>query len=285
MNSELETTIMSAGDLPTIPVVATKVMQLIESDRATAEEISKVVSTDPAVAARVLKISNSSFYGRQGKIQNLSSAIVLLGFSTLKSIVVTASVKQVYQPFGLTEKMLWEHSFGAGLAARLIAGKVAGVDQEDAFLAGLFHDIGKVIMNSHDRSKFQLVMERCYNEEIGFSEAEKGVYSFTHEEVGALVIQKWNFPDSLTETVLRHHTFAFSDLSDLSLLHLTAVVGMADLFCLKLGIGQRYPDDTITITDSKPANFLGMEEETINRLLEDFREAYEADKSSLTAAA
>ena len=79
MNSELENIIMSASDLPTIPIVATKVMNLIESDRATAEELSKAVSTDPAVAARVLKISDSSFYGRQGKIQNLSQAIVLLG--------------------------------------------------------------------------------------------------------------------------------------------------------------------------------------------------------------
>jgi len=128
-------------------------------------------------------------------------------------------------------------------------------------------------------------MERCYNEDIRFCEAEKGVYSFTHEEVGAMVIQKWNFPESLTETVLRHHTFAFSDLNDLSPLQLTAVVGLADLFCLRLGIGQRYPDEELPLADTKPANFLGMNEDTINRLLEDFLEAYETDRSSLTAAA
>jgi len=121
MNKELEVMIMNAGDLPTIPIVATKVMQLIESERASADEIAKVVASDPAVAARVLKISNSSFYGCQRQIQTLSHAIMVLGFSTLKSLVVAASVKQVYKPYGLTEKMLWEHSFGAGLAARIIA--------------------------------------------------------------------------------------------------------------------------------------------------------------------
>lgn len=285
MNSELEKTIMSAGDLPTIPVVATKVMQLIESDRATAEELSKVVSSDPAVAARVLKISNSSFYGRQGTIQNLSAAIVLLGYTTLKSIVVTASVRQVYQPFGLAEQMLWEHSFGAGLAARTIAGKVGFVDREEAFLAGLFHDIGKVIMNSHDRAKFQTVMENCYNEGIPFNQAEKILYSFSHEEVGALVIKKWNFPAILTESVLQHHNFAFSDLNDLSLLHLTSVVNLADLFCLRLGIGRRYPLEGLSLCSTKASSFLGLEEEKLENMLEEFRETYENDKSLLSAAA
>jgi putative nucleotidyltransferase with HDIG domain len=284
MNTELENTIMSAGDLPTIPVVATKVMQLIESDRATADELSRVVSSDPAVAARVLKISNSSFYGRQGTIQNLSAAIVLLGFNTLKSIVVTASVRQVYQPFGLTEKMLWEHSFGAGLAARIIASRTGRVDQEEAFLAGLFHDIGKVIMNSQDRAKFLMVMERSYNEEIPFNEAEKSIYHFSHEEVGSLVIKKWNFPTVLTETVLRHHDFAFSDLSDLSLLHLTSVVALADMFCKRLGIGERSPNEDLPLMDTKATGFLGLGEDEVQRLLEEFREAYEKDKSYLSGA-
>jgi putative nucleotidyltransferase with HDIG domain len=284
MNSELENTIMSAGDLPTIPIVATKVMKLIESDRATAEELSKVVSSDPAVAARVLKISNSSFYGRQGKIQNLSSAIVLLGYTTLKSIVVTASVRQVYQPFGLTEKMLWEHSFGAALAARTIAKAIGGVDQEEAFLAGLFHDIGKVIMNSQDPSKFRMVMERCYNEEILFNEAERSFYSFTHAEAGALVIKKWNFPDTLTQAVQQHHAFAFTELNDIAPLHLTSVVSLADLFCLRLGIGQRHPMEDLPLTGTKAAGFLGLDEERLEALLEEFREAYENDKSSLSAA-
>src|SRR5689334_7992258 len=121
MNKELETAIMTAADLPTIPVVALKVMQLIESEQATAEELAKIVASDPAVAARVLKISNSSFYGCRRQIQTLSSAIVVLGFSTLKRLVVAASLKQVYKPYDLTEKMLWEHSFAAGIAAKIIA--------------------------------------------------------------------------------------------------------------------------------------------------------------------
>ncbi|HJV34527.1 HDOD domain-containing protein [Geomonas sp.] len=278
-NRELEKAIMTAGDLPTIPVVAMKVMKLIESESATAEELAKVVAADPAVAARVLKISNSSFYGCQRKIQTLSSAIVILGFSTLRSLVVAASVKQVYKPYGLTEKMLWEHSFAAGLAAKIIAHRTHAVNEEEAFLAGLFHDIGKIIMNSLDRDKFQEVMQHCYNEGISFATAERAVYPFTHEEVGAYVMKKWNFPDMLTKAILHHHRLEFGPLDDQVLVNLSAVASLADLFCLKLGIGVREPDETIELAGSKAGELLKLSEGEAEAMLETFHDAFETDRT------
>jgi putative nucleotidyltransferase with HDIG domain len=279
MNRELEVMIMTASDLPTIPVVATKVMQLIESESATAEELARVVASDPAVAARVLKISNSSFYGCQRQIQTLSHAIVVLGFGTLKSLVVAASVKQVYQPYGLTEKMLWEHSFGAGLAARIIAKETRLVSEEEAFLGGLFHDIGKIIMNTMNKQQFQDVMQRCYNDGLNFEEAERRVFSYTHSEVGGLVIKKWNFPGMLMHAVLNHHTFDFAEDEDPYQVSLTCVVGLADQFCHKVGIGIREPDDGLDLLQTVPAQRLGLNEQQIDSILERFTEAYEKDKS------
>ncbi|MBV5336684.1 MAG: HDOD domain-containing protein [Deltaproteobacteria bacterium] len=206
MNKDLEQIIMSAGDLPTIPVVATKVLQLMEDENSTAEDLARVVESDPAVAARVLKMSNSSFYGAQRQIQTLPHAVMMLGFVTLKGVVVAASVKQVYHPYGLTEKLLWEHSFGAGLAARLIAAELRQINPEEAFLGGLFHDIGKQIMNFLDKNKFQEVMQRCYNDGTPFKDAEQSLFHYTHEEAGALVIKKWNFPEHLMKAVMAHHT-------------------------------------------------------------------------------
>jgi putative nucleotidyltransferase with HDIG domain len=279
MNRELEVMIMTASDLPTIPVVATKVMQLIESESATAEELAKVVASDPAVAARVLKISNSSFYGCQRQIQTLSHAIVVLGFGTLKSLVVAASVKQVYQPYGLTEKMLWEHSFGAGLAARIIAKETRVVSEEEAFLGGLFHDIGKIIMNAMNSQQFQNAMMLCYNDGLSFAAAEQQIYSYTHSEVGGLVIKKWNFPEMLMHAVLKHHSFAFTEDEDGYQVSLTCVVGLANLFCHKAGIGIREPDDELDLLQTVPVQRLGLNEERLAALLEKFREAYEKDKS------
>jgi len=283
MNKELETAIMTAADLPTIPVVAIKVMKLIESENATAEELAKIVSSDPAVAARVLKISNSSFYGCRRQIQTLSSAIVILGFSTLRSLVVAASVKQVYKPYGLTEKMLWEHSFAAGLAAKIIANRTRAANEEEAFLAGLFHDIGKIIMNSLDRDKFQEVMGHCYNEGISFGQAEQGVYPFTHDEVGAYVIRKWNFPEILTAAILQHHKLDFTELDDPTLVKLTAVTSLADQFCLKLGIGIREPQEEIDIAGSKAGRMLNITEQNAGQMLGVFDKAFAEDRALFTS--
>lgn len=279
MNRELEIMIMTASDLPTIPVVATKVMQLIESGNASAEDLAKVVASDPAVAARVLKISNSSFYGCQRQIQTLSHAIVVLGFGTLKSLVVAASVKQVYQPYGLTEKMLWEHSFGAGLAARIIAKETRMASTEEAFLGGLFHDIGKIIMNTMSSTQFHEVMQKCYNDGLTFEDAERQVYSYTHSEVGGLVIKKWNFPDALMYAVLNHHALEFPEDEDPVLVNLACVVGLADILCHKAGIGIREPDDELDVMLSVPVRKLGLSKERCDGLLEQFVEAYEKDKS------
>lgn len=277
MNQGLETLIMNASDLPTIPVVATKVMQLVESENTTSEELAKIVASDPAVAARVLKISNSSFYGCQRQIHTLSHAIMILGFGTLKSLVVAASVKQVYKPYGLTEKMLWEHSFGAGLAARIIAGVTRLVNEEEAFLGGLFHDIGKIIMNTMDSQQFQSVMQKCYNDRISFLEAEQQVYPYSHAEVGALVIKKWNFPEFLMHAVLKHHTYDFDSDEDPYQVRLTCVVGLANFFCHRVGAGMREPED-FALHETAPAIILNIEEDKMNFLLDTFVEAFNRDK-------
>lgn len=279
MNRELEVMIMTASDLPTIPVVAVKVMQLIESETASAEELAKVVASDPAVAARVLKISNSSFYGCQRQIQTLSHAIVVLGFATLKSLVVAASVKQVYQPYGLTEKMLWEHSFGAGLAARIIARETRLASEEQAFLGGLFHDLGKIVMNTMNSDQFRDVMMRCYNDGLTFEEAERQVYPYTHAEVGGLVIKKWNFPDMLMRAVLNHHLLEFAEDEDFCQVNLTCIVGLSNMFCHKAGIGIREPNDELDLLQTPAAKKLNINGECMAALLDQFITAYEKDKS------
>lgn len=279
MNKDLERLIMSAGDLPTIPVVATKVMQLMQDENSTADDLARVVASDPAVAARVLKISNSSFYGCQRQIQTLPHAIMMLGFVTLKSVVVAASAKQVYHPFGLTEKLLWEHSFGAGLAARMIATETRKVNPDEAFLGGLFHDLGKQVMNFIDKDTFQQAMQLCYNNGISFEEAEQALFPYTHEEVGALVIRKWNFPDYLVQAIMAHHTLDLSGDEDSYITDLTCIVSLANLFCHRFGAGTMQTQENLDIAGSKPAQLLGLTEDQINSLLERFSEAFENDKS------
>lgn len=279
MSKDLEQIIMTAGDLPTIPVVATKVLQLMDDENSTAEDLARVVESDPAVAARVLKISNSSFYGAQRQIQTLPHAIMMLGFVTLKSVVIAASVKQVYHPYGLTEKLLWEHSFGAGLAARMIAQEMRKINPDEAFLGGLFHDIGKQIMNFLDKDKFQEVMQLSYNENISFEAAERMLFPYTHEEAGALVIKKWNFPEHLMKAVMAHHTLDLGDDEDPYVVNLTNVVSLSNIFCHRYGVGTMTAVEDLDVAASQPAINLGLDQERTTALLERFIEAYTKDQS------
>lgn len=279
MNQELEKTIMAAGDLPAMPVVATKVMQLVEDDKATAAELAKIVASDPAVAARIMKISNSPLYGCQRQNQTLPGAIMLMGFNALKSLVVAAYLRDVFKPVGLTEKMLWEHSFGSALAARIIASDIRVVNPEEAFLAGLMHDIGKLIMLHQDPQKFHLVIERYYNEGVRFEDAEKLVYPFTHAELGGCVLKKWNFPEVLVAAVSNHHTLSSPDDEERNQRNLTAVVCLADLFCLKLGIGAREPRSELDLAETPASRLLKLDSERLVFLLENFAGVYERDKN------
>jgi len=283
MYSELEKLIMKAGDIPTIPVVATRILQLLEDPRTTADTLAQAVAADPAVAARVMKISNSSFYGCQRQIQTLSAAVMVLGFATLKSLVIAASVKEIYRPFGLTEKMLWEHSFGAGLAARIIARSTRMVNEEEAFLAGLFHDIGKIIMNTLDREKFQLLMQKVYNENLLFWEAEREVFPYTHADAGGLVIRKWNFPDELVTAVRHHHDLISVDESDPHAVTLAAVTALANQFCHRFGVGLREPDPLIDLTNTLAnRDYLHIPAERMDELAETFSTSFEQDRSSFS---
>lgn len=279
MNKDLEQIISMAGDLPTIPLVATKIMQLMESETTTAIDLARIISADPAIAARVLKISNSSFYGAQRMIQTLPHAIMMLGMLTLRSVVVTASMKQIYQPYGLTEKLLWEHSYGTGLMARMIAMVLQRINPDEAFLGGLFHDIGKQVMNHLEKEKFSEVMQHCYNDGTPFYRMEYELFKYGHSEVGALVIRKWNFPEYLVRAVELHHDLELPEDEDPYTIMLAQIVRLANLFSHYNGIGTLSANTAIDLPRSSPAVQLQLNEEQINLLQAKFLETYRKDKA------
>ena len=136
--------IKSIKSLPTLPAVAHKISKMVENDNTSAAQLGKIISTDQAISGRVLRLVNSSFYGFPGRISSISNAIVLLGFDVVKSLIISVSV------FEMMEKGmigLWEHSLGCAIASRIIAKKVKDCDPEEISVAGLLHDIGKVVVS------------------------------------------------------------------------------------------------------------------------------------------
>ncbi len=235
---ELEGIILKAVEIPVLPATAQKVLSLMSDPDVSIEKLKRIITTDAGLATKILKVANSAFYGGCRNIENLSQAILRLGLNSLRNIVVAASMRNVYKNFGLAEKLLWEQTIGSAMAANIISRRTRVSDPEDAFIAGLLHDVGKVVLNNEYPQKFAQVMEKVYNDAVPYSAAEKEVFEFSQREVGARVVRKWGFPERI-ELLLRH----FDDYDAISnerwMYELVTVVTTADRICQKFGIGWR----------------------------------------------
>jgi putative nucleotidyltransferase with HDIG domain len=253
------------GDLPPLPHVASRVIELVGNPDTNAGDLEQVISRDQALTARVLKIANSALFGRREMVSTLSQAIVLLGFKTVHSLVIAASTETFYRSTSIRfkDKLLWEHAVATALAAGYLARDCRYRGVEEAFLGGLLHDIGKVALDINLEERYQGIIERVYNEEVTFVDAEREMLGFDHAEVGALVVKKWNLPEALEEAVRLHHR-AMSSLVDPTL---CAIVSLANSACVKLGIGlERLPKLDLASLDV--AVRLKMTAERLSRLLQ-----------------
>lgn len=279
-SAALEAIIRNSCDLPTMPAVANKVIAIVADPDTTAADLNKVIMSDQAMAARVLKLANSSFYGCLRAITRLTQAISIIGFSSLKNVVLAASTKEVYKRFGLTEKMLHEHSSGAAIAAFQVAKELGSKNTEELFLVGLLHDIGKVVLNNSDSEKYQEVMQEVYNSGENFFEVENRSYGYTHADVGALVIKKWNLSPEMEMAVRHHHSIDEMNTADPYITQLACIVNLSDSICHKLGVGVRTPQD-IDIASLSSTKLLKLTPERIEPLVEKINKAIEEEGNLL----
>lgn len=271
--SQLDDLIARTLDLPVLPATTQKVLALMSDPDVSIEKVKRLVSTDPGLTAKILKVANSAFYGSYRNIQNLSQAILRLGLNAVRNIVVATSMKNVYKKFGLAEKLIWEQMLGAALAASVIARHTRVVDPEDAFIGGLLHDIGKVVMNNEYPEKFAKVIERVYNEQVSFETAEKDVFEFSQRNVGAFVVKKWGFPENL-ELLIKFFDDKEALSRDKQLSHLVAIITLADRMCQKFGMGWRKAGGSEVSFGNLPET-LGLDEAVMPELSESVKAAFE----------
>lgn len=267
--SQLDDLIARTLELPVLPATTQKVLGLMSDPDVSIEKVKRLVSTDPALTAKILKVANSAFYGSYRNIQNLSQAILRLGLNAVRNIVVATSMKNVYKKFGLAEKLIWEQMIGSALAASVIARHTRTVDPEDAFIGGLLHDIGKVVVNNEYPEKFAKVIEMVYNDQVSFETAERDIFEFTQREVGAFVVKKWGFPENL-ELLIKFFDDNEALARDKQLSHLVAIITLSDRMCQKFGMGWRKPggDD---VKYGKLPELLGMQEGQVGQMEENVK--------------
>lgn len=277
MNPKLKRFIQTIGDLPSMPGIAASVMETVENSNASADQLREVIEQDPALAVRILKVANSSLYGFSREIQTLTHAIALLGFKAVSSLVLAASMKKVFKQFGLADKLLWEHSTVSGAAASQLARfKKVGVDPEEAFVAGLLHDLGKIALNNAARPAYQNVVQRVYNEGVSFVEAEADEFGFDHAELGGHVLAKWKLSERLEQAVRYHHSLDRLDELDAGIARLTALIAVTTRCATRLGIGRREAIAEIDPRESPAWSFLDLEADDLDAVLEIVDEQAEA---------
>lgn len=196
-------------ELPTLPTVVAQLMMTLNEPTSSARDLERLIANDQAIAARLLKLANSAFYGLPGKVASLSRAITLLGFNTVRSLVLTIGVIDKFSgPSGgryFDRGEFWEHSLTVATVARLLGARDPGFSPEEAHLAGLLHDIGKVIMDNFQPLKFQEAMQLVRDRNMNPLQAESLVLGLSHDEVGAIAAGEWRFPDFLREVIAFHH--------------------------------------------------------------------------------
>ncbi|HEY1629216.1 MAG TPA: HDOD domain-containing protein [Tepidisphaeraceae bacterium] len=222
----------------TLPEVAARIVQTINDSKSTATDLHKIISHDPALVSRILKRVNSSFYGRPTKIDSVERAIVLMGFDAVNTLALSATLGQIFKPTNISEDFtardLWTHCVAVAAAAREMAKRVNKQIAEEAFLAGLLHDIGLLVEMQVCPEKLRKVCDIAKKGETSFSMAEYDLIGCNHAEIGAALAAKWGFPDYCRAAVAYHHMPALAEPEHRQMV---AIVYAADTLCAQDAIG------------------------------------------------
>ncbi|HMK44432.1 MAG TPA: HDOD domain-containing protein [Dissulfurispiraceae bacterium] len=277
LDADLEGIIRKAGDIPSLPVVAIKVLRMLQEENFSLDALEQTIEMDQAFSARVLKMANSPFYGRNRSIDSIANALMLIGFKTMSSLVMATAMRDMHRRFGLFEQKLWEHSLGASIAASLLAKETQLVPVDEAALAGLMHDVGKTVLNNSMTDRYTVVIEAVYGNGGLLISAEDVMLGFTHCDVGGFIARKWKLPLSLESAIEFHHSRNYPTDADPAYEPLCRVVAVADALANGLGIGVSGGYEA----EDRFAE-IGLTEARYRGLKEKFVEAFEEQKKSLS---
>ncbi len=281
----LDELIKKAADLNMMPQVARKVIDLVANENSTAAQLAEILEKDPNITTRILKISNSAFYGLRREVKTIQQSIVILGFKSLRSLVVASSSKSLHKRFGITEQLMWDHSIGTAIGAKIIAEGFPSAVGENAFVGGLLHNVGKTIMNNEVPKAYLEVMKRVYNNRVSALTAEEEIFGYGHPEVGFLISQRWGLPADLGNLIRYHHLGKLTEEQKKELfanqvLKLgLACVEMATHLCEVLGFGFREKNKDLDLTKLESATLLQADQAKVDGWLKRIHESYMKERA------
>ncbi|MDR0550045.1 MAG: HDOD domain-containing protein [Deltaproteobacteria bacterium] len=217
-------------NLPTVPGIVAKISRMVENPETSAAEVGRLIAQDQVLSAKVLRMANSAFFGMSRKISSISQALVILGFDVVKGLVLTSSVFDMIQK---SMAGLWEHSIGCAAASGAVATLLGRDDAEEILVAGLLHDLGKVVLALNLPEEMSLVRKKVAEGPVLFYEAENELLDFDHCDLGQWLAEHWNLPESLAEPMRLHHRPEKAVLKP----ECVAIVHVADIIIRAKGFG------------------------------------------------
>lgn len=200
--------IASFQTLPTIPAAASRAIQLLNGPDPDLSEVADIILADQVIAARVIRIINSPLYKLLHEVESVKQALIYLGPQKIFEIILTSCFLELTDSrtvAGIRPQSCWEHSFGVALIARNLAELSGLVKPEIAYVSGVLHDVGEVILMHQCREQFRQAVQLSIEKELDLYDAERDVFGTTHCEIGALLAEQWHFPEPLAQVILHHH--------------------------------------------------------------------------------
>lgn len=230
-------------ELPTLPTVFSRLSDAMSNPRITNDDLAAIISSDQAAAIKVLKVVNSAFYGFSGRIDTISRAILYLGLNEIRNLIFALSVINLFKKkknlMNFKPAEFWSHSIAVGISSRVIGNTLKIQNLENYFLAGILHDIGKLILFEYASEEYEQVLQLVEEKRCFIYEAEREIIGFDHSKIGEMLCQKWNLPTTLKNAVRFHH----GGIMEGSTEKLVATVYLADIMTRTLELG--YPGDNL----------------------------------------
>lgn len=213
---EYKRKIEEIGNLPTIPTTAFQVMHVISDENSSIRDLEKIIANDPPMAAKIIKVANSSYYRTSREITSLHMALVILGMEEIRNIVFAVSLYSTFHRLKGSKYFLfedfWIHSVGVGKLVVALTRFLKLPVNGSEFLAGLLHDIGRLLLQSFFQEDYDQIYIKALEEQEMLYIVERKMWGFTHQEIGGWLAQKWNIPSIVREVIENHHTENFSSL-------------------------------------------------------------------------
>ena len=269
--TDLEAIVKKAKNLPALPQVTTKLLEVFDDSKSQAKDVGKIIEGDQSLASQILKQVNSPFYGFAGRISSLKHAVVIMGFNAVKNLAMGFSIAKMSRNGTvsvLDMEKFWEHSLGVGVGARAIGKEIGYPCPEELLAAGLLHDIGKIILSDSFPDEYKKVLEEVEETEGEMYQTEKKVFGSSHAEIGEWFTRENRFPPILRDCVGHHHALSEQGLSQSA--KAIKAIHVADRLCRMEGIGWSSKNSNHEEMEHACKN-IGLADEARKKMLDNLR--------------